>query len=149
LNARFLDPDVARIMVQAGFASFFLGLESSSPSWQHSTGDKVQPGEFETAVECLKRAGAASIITYIIAGHPDSEEQDLELSIRFANRCGTRILLSEFSPIPGTSDGLKSVQWADLDEPLSHNKTAFAIRRLGIERINQLKKLAHLLNSSL
>ena len=149
LNARFLNPDVARIMVQAGFASFFLGLESSSPSWQHSTGDKVQPGEFETAVECLKRAGAASIITYIIAGHPDSEEQDLELSIRFANRCGTRILLSEFSPIPGTPDGLKSVQWADLDEPLSHNKTAFAIRRLGIERINQLKKLAHLLNSSL
>jgi hypothetical protein len=148
LNARFLKPDVARVMVQAGFASFFLGLESSSASWQHSTGDKVQPGEFETAVECLKTAGAGSIITYIIVGHPDSEGQDPELSIRFANRCGTKVLLSEFSPIPGTADGIKSAQWADLEEPLSHNKTAFAIRRLGWERINQLKALTRSLNAN-
>jgi hypothetical protein len=37
----------------------------------------------------------------------------------------------------------------DPDEPLSHNKTAFTIRRLGDERVNRLKDLARSLNSSL
>jgi radical SAM superfamily enzyme YgiQ (UPF0313 family) len=147
LNARFINPEVARAMVQSGFAGFFLGLESSSPPWQESTGGKVHTGEFEFAVECLKSAGAQSIITYVIAGHPDSDGQDLEQSIRFASRCGTKVLLSEFSPIPGTVDGLKSAPWADMDEPLSHNKTAFAIRRLGVERVNDLKLLTRKLNS--
>jgi hypothetical protein len=34
-------------------------------------------------------------------------------------------------------------------KPLSHNKTAFAIRRLGLERMNRLKELARSLNSLL
>jgi radical SAM superfamily enzyme YgiQ (UPF0313 family) len=149
LNARFITSDLAQRMVQAGFVSFFLGLESSAISWQQSTGGKVQPDEFEDAVKCLKQAGARSIITYIILGHPDSEAQDPELSIRFAHQCGTRVLLAEFSPIPGTADGKKSERWADFNEPLSHNKTAFAIRRLGMENVNRLKILTHALNSQL
>jgi radical SAM superfamily enzyme YgiQ (UPF0313 family) len=149
LHARFINPDLARLMVQAGFASFFLGLESFSPSWQHSTGDKVHAHEFKDAVKCLKDAGAQSIVTYIIVGHPNSAGQELEQSIHFAHQCGTRVLLSEFSPIPGTEDGEKSEAWADLEEPLSHNKTAFAIRRLGLEHMNRLKELARSLNSLL
>jgi hypothetical protein len=59
------------------------------------------------------------------------------------------VLLSEFSPIPDTVDGNKSGKWADLSEPLSHNKTAFAIRRLGTDYLNRLKELTHSLNSQL
>lgn len=73
----------------------------------------------------------------------------MELSIRFAHHCGTRVLLSEFSPIPGTVDGEKCRKWADIREPLSHNKTAFALRRMGEEDMNRLKLLAHSLNSHL
>lgn len=149
LNARFIYPALARLMVHAGFASFFLGFESGSREWQDSTGGKVSLEEFEGAVKYLREAGAQSIITYIIAGHPDSEEQDPEFSIQFAHRCGTRVLLSEFSPVPGTPDFAKCREWADLDEPLSHNKTAFAIRRLRAEYLNQLKGLAHSLNRRL
>ncbi len=149
LNARFISAELAKLMVLAGFGSFFLGLESSSVSWQKATGGKVYSEEFLLAVENLRAAGAASILTYIILGHPDSDEQELELSIRFAHACGTKVLLSEFSPVPGTTDGKKSEKWADLDEPLSHNKTAFAFRRLGRDYVNQIKKLAHSLNSQL
>ena len=149
LNARWIDPALARLMVRAGFATFFLGLESGAASWQQSTGGKVNSNEFQKAVECLKEAGARSITAYIIAGHPDSAAQELERSIRFAHQCGTRVLLSEYSPVPGTADGQRSRPWADLAEPLSHNKTAFAIRRLGCERVHRLKSLAHSLNSNL
>lgn len=149
LNARFMTPDLARLMVKAGFAGFFFGLESSAAAWQRSTGGKVYSDEFANAVNHLRKVGAKSITAYIIVGHPDLDSRDVELSITFAHQCGTRVLLSEFSPIPGTIDGEKSRNWADLEEPLSHNKTAFAIRRLGVDHINKLKALTHSLNSQL
>ena len=49
----------------------------------------------------------------------------------FAHRLGIRVMLSEFSPIPGTPDGEECRRWIDLDEPLRHNKTAFVAHRLG------------------
>jgi hypothetical protein len=149
LNARFITSDLARLMVKAGFANIFFGLESSNAQWQRETGGKINPDEFETAVEHLKNAGADSIITYIIVGHPDTERQDLESSMNFAHQCGARVMLSEYSPIPGTIDGDKCERWADPKEPLSHNKTAFAIRRIGPEYLNELKALSHKLNSEL
>jgi radical SAM superfamily enzyme YgiQ (UPF0313 family) len=142
LNARFITPDLARRMVKAGFASFFLGFESGAQAWQTSTGGKVSAGEFEAAVNYLREAGASAIFAYILAGHPDADAQDPENSIRLAHRLGVRVMLSEFSPIPGTADGEKCAPWADLADPLSHNKTAFALRRLGSDRLNRLKELA-------
>jgi hypothetical protein len=124
-------------------------LESGSSSWQSSTGGKVNSDEFASAVNFLQAAGTESIFAYIIAGHPDSEAQELENSIRFAHHYGVNTILSEFSPIPGTVDGQKSKPWADLGEPLSHNKTAFAIRRLGVDYLSRIKDLNHQLNAQL
>lgn len=148
LNARFLTSDLARLMVKSGVRSFFLGLESSSSEWQSATGGKVRSQEFSDAVAYLREAGAQSMGTYIIAGHPDSEPQQVEASMHYAHEQGTRIMLAEFAPIPGTPDGERCREWADIDEPLSHNKTAFTIRRLGVDRINQLKALCRELNSN-
>jgi radical SAM superfamily enzyme YgiQ (UPF0313 family) len=149
LNARFMTGELARLMVRAGFKSFFFGLESCDPSWQRSTGGKVYAEEFAAAVAHLRAAGAGFIGRYIIVGHPDSDSRPSEESIRFAHQCGTRAILSEFSPIPGTIDGTKSQAWADMAEPLSHNKTAFTARRLGPDCLNNLKALARELNSRL
>jgi radical SAM superfamily enzyme YgiQ (UPF0313 family) len=146
LNARFVTPDLARLMVRAGFTGFFLGLESSDSSWHRTTGGKVDRAEFATAVKHLREAGARHITTYIMVGHPDSDAESVESSIRFAYQCGTKVLLAEFSPVPGTADGSKCEKWANLKEPLEHNKTAFAIRRLGLDHLNDLKKLNHSLN---
>jgi hypothetical protein len=148
LNARFISPEIARLMVRAGFKTFFLGLESSAYSWQRKTGGKVYSEEFADAVCALRNAGAASITAYIIIGHPDSEEQDLESSIRFAADQGARVMLSEFAPIPGTPDGESCRAVTELDEPLNHNKTAFTWRTLGTDRVNGFKSLARQLNCS-
>ena len=146
LNARFITPEIARLMVRAGFKTFFLGFESSAYTWQRKTGGKVYSEEFTDAVHALRAAGAPSITAYIIIGHPDSDEQDLESSIRFAADAGARVMLSEFAPIPGTPDGESCRRYTELDEPLNHNKTAFTFRALGNDRVNHLKSLAKELN---
>jgi hypothetical protein len=69
--------------------------------------------------------------------------------MEFANSLGIRVMLSEFSPLPGTPDGELCRAWVDLDEPLAHNKTAFAIRMLGQRGINYLKNQANALNGRL
>ena len=146
LNARFITPEIARFMVRAGFKTFFLGFESSAYEWQRKTGGKVYSEEFAQAVRALHDARAESVTAYIIIGHPDSSHQHLEASIRFAAQQGSRVMLSEFSPIPGTPDGEACRAYTDLDEPLNHNKTAFTYRRLGSDFANNLKALTRSLN---
>jgi radical SAM superfamily enzyme YgiQ (UPF0313 family) len=148
LNARWLTPEIARLLVRAGFRGFFLGLESAAPGWQKQTGGKLSAEEFASAVCALRAAGAGSITAYVLLGHPDSEAQEIEAAMHFAHQQGVRILLSEFAPIPGTVDGARSREWADLDEPLSHNKTAFTLRRLGTDRVTRLKTLCRTLNAA-
>jgi radical SAM superfamily enzyme YgiQ (UPF0313 family) len=147
LNARFISPEIARLMVRAGFKTFYLGLESSEYEWQRKTGGKVYSEEFADAVRNLKTAGASSVTAYVIAGHPSSAEQNLEQSMHFAAQQGAHVMLSEFAPIPGTPDGEACGAFTDLDEPLNHNKTAFASRRLGAERVQSLKDLCRRLNA--
>ena len=71
------------------------------------------------------------------------------LAMRFANGLGVRVMLAEFSPIPGTPDGEMCRGLVDLDEPLLHNKTAFAITALGEAAVNRYKQLCRDLNYSL
>lgn len=150
LNARFIDRDLAKLMVAAGFQSFYLGFESAAYDWQHRTGGKVYSRELVRAVGHLRAAGAApsSITAYLIIGHPRSDCQEIEESMYFANEQGIRVMLSEFSPIPSTPDGESCGEFIDLNEPLHHNKTAFAWRFLGPEKVNALKSLCRELNAS-
>ena len=147
LNARFITPEIANLMVRAGFRTFYLGFESSAYEWQRKTGGKVYSEEFSDAVRSLREADAPSITAYVIIGHPDSSAQNLEASIRFAAAQGARVMLSEFAPIPGTPDGEACRAYTALDEPLNHNKTAFTLRFLGRERVEDLKALCRQVNS--
>jgi radical SAM superfamily enzyme YgiQ (UPF0313 family) len=151
LNARFVTADLADQMVRTGFKTFYIGFESCSRQWQQGTGGKVYAEELARAVECLLGAGAdpSSITVYQILGHPDSDIQDLEASMRFVHGLGIRGMLADFSPIPGTPDGEPCRRWVDMDEPLMHNKTAFPIIRLGFDEVNRLKDLQRRLNRQL
>jgi radical SAM superfamily enzyme YgiQ (UPF0313 family) len=151
LNARFMTKDIARCMVQAGFRTFYLGFESSAYTWQRHTGGKVYAHELEQAVEHLVSAGAdiRQITAYLIMAHPQTEQQDIEASMHFAHGLGLCLMLSEFSPIPGTPDGERCRQWIDLDEPLWHNKTVFPLVLLGAAEVQRLKALCRALNGRL
>jgi len=150
MNARFLTPELASLMVKCGVKSFYIGFESISDEWQTKTGGKVGREELAEAVHNIKAAGARleDTFAYIIAGHPDCDIQQLEESMVFAHKLGIKIMLSEFSPVPGTPDGEKCRKISDLDEPLNHNKTAFTIRALGEDKIQRLKLLCKTLNKA-
>jgi len=103
LNVRFITPDLANLMIQTGFKTFYLGLESTSLQWQQRTGSKVSATELAQAVDLLITAGAGpdDITAYQILGHPYADAQELEESMRFVNSLGIRGMLADFSPIPG------------------------------------------------
>jgi hypothetical protein len=151
LNARFISRELAELMIEAGFKILYLGFESSAYEWQKKTGGKVYSHELEQAIANLEHAGAKieHLHAYLILAHPQADQQNVEASMRFASSLGIRVMLSEFSPIPGTPDGESCRKWINLDEPLNHNKTAFPIRSLGLAEVNRMKSLARDLNNGL
>ncbi|MEN8127079.1 MAG: B12-binding domain-containing radical SAM protein [Planctomycetota bacterium] len=152
MHARYMTAEVAESFVAAGMKTFYLGFESRSEAFHKETGSgKVVSDELATAVENLRLAGAATqnITAYEILGHPLGNVQQLEESMWFANSLGIRVMLSDFSPIPGTPDGGLCRKYTNLDEPLNHNKTAFPIRLLGFEKVNYYKDLCRKLNRQL
>ena len=151
LNARFIDEEMAKLMIKAGFKSFYLGFESRAGEFQKQTGSKVFDDEFARAVKNLIAAGAdkSSITAYLMLGHPRFEIQEVEESMKFVNSLGVRIMLADFSPIPGTPDGQLAEKYVDMNEPLMHNKTAFPIILFGNEEVTRIKDMCRKLNSSL
>ncbi len=148
LHPRFMKKEIVKEIVSAGFETFYLGFESISSYWQEIKGGKVYPEEFKSAVEYLKSMGVkgSQVTAYVICGHPESELQMIEESLYAVNSLGIRSMLAEFSPIPNTPDGENCRKFVDLDEPLTHNKTAFTIWMLGEKRIQSLKALCRKLN---
>jgi len=151
LHARFMTRQVADAMVRTGFETFYLGYESASAEWLQRTGAKVSHDDLAQAVDRLRSAGAAAnrITAYVMLGHPDEGPDAVEEAMRRVQGLGIRIMLSEFSPIPGTPDGERCRRWVDLDEPLWHNNTAFPILLLGNDEVNRLKQLRNRLNGDL
>lgn len=151
LNARFIDDSLAKLIIDSGFKKIYLGFESNAFDWQRKTGGKVYSDELIRAVDHLIHAGAdgRQLHAYLIVGHPNGGEQNVLQAMEFANSLGIRVMLSEFSPLPGTPDGEICRTWIDLDEPLAHNKTAFSMRKIGPDRINYLKNQANALNRKL
>ncbi len=148
LHARFLTPDSAQLMVKSGVKTFYLGFESRSDAFHARAGGKVISDDLAAAVAHLRRAGADMncVTAYEMLGHPRFAAQQLESSMRFASELGIRVMLSDFSPIPGTPDGELCSDIVNLDEPLFHNKTAFPLLFLGLETVRYYKDLCRELN---
>ena len=151
LHARLVDDEAAEHMLNARFKLLFLGFEVASDAWFKKTGGKAKCKELEQAVARLKRAGfpPGSLWAYIIFGHPGAKTEEVEYSMQYAHSLGLRIMLADFSPIPGTPDGECCREYVDINEPLTHNKTFFPITRLGFDEVNRVKNVCRELNGKL
>jgi hypothetical protein len=151
IHARYVTPQLAETLVVHGFTTFHLGYESASLAVQESTGGKVLDAHLTLAVANLLAAGASAenITAYVLAGHPASTAADIEESMKFVHSLGIRVMLSDFSPIPGTPEAIVAGKLVDMTEPLNHSKTAWPIRFLGNDNVNRLKDLCRELNHKL
>ncbi|MFC1770930.1 B12-binding domain-containing radical SAM protein [Candidatus Margulisiibacteriota bacterium] len=150
LHVRYLTESLAEEMISAGVKTFYLGIENIDYSWQKETGIKLQVEDITKAAQILKSHGVEkkNITAYILLGHPKSKIKDIEKTMEFINNLGIKILLSEFSPVPGTEDGDLCIKEQDTADPLMHNKTAYTVRKYGFEEVNRLKALCKKFNNA-
>jgi radical SAM superfamily enzyme YgiQ (UPF0313 family) len=134
LHLRNMDESLALLMFGAGFKTIRFGFETASVLRQADTGGKITNDETENAVACLLKAGyrAEDIGMYILCGLPGQSASEVRESIDFVKSCGGKPIITEFSPIPGTTLWQEAVRVSPYDienEPLYHNNTLLPCRR--------------------
>ena len=154
LHARYITPQVAKLMFRAGFKTLRLSLETVDKKRQRDTGGKVTSHEFRNAVETLKRVGfqGHQIGAYLFVGLPGQEIHEVQETIHYVHNLGVRATVCEYSPVPGTKiwKSLEKQGYVSaVDDPLLHNNSVFLFvkERHTFEQIQQIKDLARDLNT--
>jgi radical SAM superfamily enzyme YgiQ (UPF0313 family) len=154
LHARFIDPELATLMMRTGFKTLRLSLETVDDKKQRESG-KVLSEEFASAVSCLKEVGfrKEDIGAYLMYGLPGQELEEVEQGVEFIAAQGARVHLTEYSPIPGTDYWDLLVSNGTISEgidPLMTNNTVFSLLFSGYDpdRLEALKGRARRLNGS-
>ncbi len=148
LHIREIDERCAAVLKRTGFQTLRLSLESSDPDVQRKGSGKTSGEEFRRALGDLRRAGFTSeqMETYILAGLPGQTTSSVVDSILFAESCGARAKLAEFSPVPGTPSFEEAAAAIPQlrEEPLLHNKTAYTSFISGAILPEELQRLKDL-----
>ncbi len=150
LHARYLSRPIANLMKRSGFTIPLISLETAMPQAQENTGGKVSNEHFISACENLKAEGyrKGEYATYLLAGIPGQEPEEVEGSIHFAHSQGAKVSLAEYSPLPGTRDWDTAKVMLPGDDPLWHNNSLFPAYCLPKwQKLQRLKVLARSLNS--
>ena len=101
----------------------------------------------------LRQAGftGREVAAYLLVGLPGQTPTDIVESIRFVHRCGVQVRLSEYTPIPATSEGDLSGPMGGFvqdEEPLLHNNSFYSASSLPdpwvtIEQIKQQARVGN------
>lgn len=130
LSVREIDQECADVLMDTGFQTLRLSLESIDPSLLGKSSFKATADEYLRALECLKRAGydSSRIETYILAGLPGQTVSSVAETIDFVHSAGGVPKLAEFSPVPGTPAFEEAAaKIPELrEEPLLANKTVYS-----------------------
>ncbi len=148
LHIRYLDEEILKLMMRAGFREIRMGFESSDDDFHEKKDGKVTMSTFEAAVDAIKRSGfpPARAAVYILACLPGQRWEEVEKSIRYAARFGLRCRIAQYSPVPGTAlweESLKASPLPLAEEPLYHNSTFLSMEWEGFTRddLERLKRL--------
>jgi len=149
LHIRPLSREVAQLLFRAGFKTIRLGLETAFFDDRNAMDSKVGPGEFQQAVDHLRKAGfnGEDIGAYLLYGLPGEDLAKLEASIKMVKTSGVRPILAQYSPIPHTALWSAAVRASryDLDtDPIFHNNSIFPCQKepFSWERVGYFKRLA-------
>jgi radical SAM superfamily enzyme YgiQ (UPF0313 family) len=151
LHLREITPELSSLMHRAGVRNLRFGFETSDSIRQIKTGGKISNDEFKEAIRYLRFAGyrTQDIGIYILCGLPGQPADEIRESIQFVRSLGTRPLLAEYSPIPGSdlwSDAISCSSYPIETEPLFHNNTLLPCKSASLtnEMYQSLKLMARL-----
>lgn len=150
LHARYLDKELADLMYNAKFVQPRFSLETSNVQEQTNSNNKVSNKEYERAIKYLNESGykKGEYTTYLLIGMPEQNIENIKESIKYVHNLGSKISLSEYSPIPYTKD------WQSLpnelkQDPLTQNNTFFMLLNKNYDKLIELKEFAKNLNNKL
>jgi len=137
LHIRYIDKPLAQKLYQANFKTIRLGFEGLDDP-------KSSKEQLAGVMANLKEAGFTheNIGVYVLMGLPNQDLAGVEGSIEFAHQCGAQVRISQYSPVPGSTDFLKLLpQYPELAvEPLLHNKSVYYCHNAG-RRFNEFEAL--------
>lgn len=148
INARFITKDVAEILYKCNFKTIRIGLESCQGDFQKVTGGKVTNEEISIAVSNLAEAGIPkeNIGIYIMAGREDEKIDDVIKTLRFVMHLGTKVFVSEYSPVPGSIDWKRVENFKRLDPIWQNNSIAFLKNGWTFEEMQKVKDIKNQIN---
>jgi radical SAM superfamily enzyme YgiQ (UPF0313 family) len=156
LHAQRIDKDVGSALFRSGFKTVRLSFETANTERQTEMGSKVTKEDLATALDHLRAAGYKSkeLEVYVLAGLPGQPFEEMMESILFVARCGAKVRLALYSPIPGTREWEKGVRFFGFDpqaDPLLHNNTIlpFFTSTGETSSIEQLQGLVKILNAAI
>ena len=137
-------------MFNAKFVQPRFSLETSNSQEQKNSNNKVSNMEYERTIKYLNKAGYkhGEYITYLLIGMPGQNIENIRESIKYVHGLGSRISLSEYSPIPYTKDW-QSLSTELKQDPLTQNNTYFITLNKDYDKLIELKEFAINLNKQL
>lgn len=149
LHVREIDDECAEIIMESGFKTIRLSLESIDPKISGESSGKVVQEEYAGAVRSLLKAGYSKndCETYILLGLPGQSVESVKETIRFVHSSGGKPKLAEFSPIPGTRSFEAAAEKIPeiKTEPLLQNNSVYSSwisGNISPEELQELKDLA-------
>ncbi|KJJ85080.1 radical SAM domain-containing protein [Candidatus Omnitrophus magneticus] len=146
LHARFISFEIAVLMKKINLVNPIISLETIDPRNEKKWHSKITKNDFLNAVKNLKSAGykTGEYSAYILLGAPDADEKGVKETIDFARGEGAKILLSEYSVVPGTP--IASFDAGFNEEPLYHNNSVYPSFKISEwHKIQSIKNYAKLL----
>jgi len=154
LFPKYIDDELADLMMKSGLKTLRLSFESSDPARQVAMG-KVSNTELARALDRLEKAGfrRSHIKVYIMMGLPGQTRREVIDSVMYVHNLGAPISLCAFSPIPGTADWKTAIQQYGFpeDEPLLTNKSVFHVFSpdFSLKDYQTMKDMVRVLNGKL
>lgn len=130
LHIREITKENAELMVQAGFHTIRLGLETTAFEHRQDLDKKVTEKEFLKAVGWLLAAGfkKEQVGAYLLAGLPGQTIHALEASIRVVKKAGITPVMAHYTPIPHTpmwEDAVAASRYDIESDPIFTNNAVF------------------------
>ncbi len=147
LHPKYLNKDLSKLMVQAGFRTIRLSFETASTKYNKTKDYKVDTHDLANAIDTFEYTDypRKKLEVYILTGLPGQPLRDTYDDMLFVHGLGVKIRLAQFSPIPGTKDWQNSIRSGmkkNIDV-LATNSSVFS-KQWGEEYYQTQQKFHHL-----